>query len=133
MSYLHTKTLMLSSALFLFALGLLTTFAPQELLAADHLPPHSIALLAVQAAGGLSLGFAMLNWMAQDILIGGVYSRPVALGNLLHFFAVAMALLKAVAAGQRSPLLLAATLLYAIFAIWFGLVVFTHPLRNKTA
>jgi hypothetical protein len=122
---------MLASAVFLLALGLITTFAPAEVLAATGEPPRIVSALLVQAAGGLYLGFAILNWMAKDNLIGGIYSRPVALGNFLHFFAVAMALVKAVTAGQRAAAILVLTLGYAVFAVWFGLVVFTNPLRNK--
>jgi hypothetical protein len=122
---------MLLSALFLFVLGLITTFAPAELIASNGGHPQTISTLLVQAAGGLYLGFAILNWMAKDNLIGGIYSRPVALGNFLHFFAVAMALIRAVTAGQRAAAILGLALCYAVFALWFGLVVFTNPLRNK--
>jgi hypothetical protein len=122
---------MLLSAAFLLALGLATTFSPAELLAATGSEPQIAAILMVQAAGGLYLGFAILNWMAKDNLIGGIYSRPVALGNFLHFFAVAMALIKAVTAGRRGTTILVLTLCYAVFAVWFGLVVFTNPLRNQ--
>ena len=130
MSYLHTKILMLSSALFMTALGLITTFAPQELLTSTGNGSQMIILLVVQAAGGLYLGFAFLNWMAKDNLIGGVYSRPVAMGNMLHFFIVAMALLRVAISNQRTHALILAAILYAAFAVWFGLVVFTNPLRK---
>jgi len=133
MSYLHTKALMLSSAIFMAALGLLTTFSPESFLAPAPAATQKIALLLIQAAGALYLGFAMLNWMAKDNLIGGIYSRPVALGNLLHFFAVAMALLRLVTHTHATPAILVATAIYVVFAIWFGLVVFTNPLRDKAA
>ena len=132
MSYLHTKILMLSSALFMTALGLIATFAPQELLTSTGNGSQTMILLLVQAAGGLYLGFAFLNWMAKDNLIGGVYSRPVAMGNMLHFFVVAMALLRVAISNQRTHALILAAILYAAFAVWFGLVVFTNPLRKTT-
>jgi hypothetical protein len=122
MNRFHTKLLMLSSAIFMLALGLIATFAPEKF--SGQAPAGSLAALAVQAAGALYLGFAILNWMAKDNAIGGIYSRPVALGNLLHFFAVAMTLLRVVAAGNRQGPILASTALYLIFAVWFGLVVF---------
>lgn len=132
MSCLHTKILMLSSALFMTALGLIATFAPQELLTSTGNGSQTMILLLVQAAGGLYLGFAFLNWMAKDNLIGGVYSRPVAMGNMLHFFVVAMALLRVAISNQRTHALILAAILYAAFAVWFGLVVFTNPLRKTT-
>jgi hypothetical protein len=124
---------MLFSAAFLLTLGVATTFFPTELLAATGGKQPIAATLLVQAAGGLYLGFAILNWMAKDNLIGGIYSRPVALGNLLHFFAVAMALVRAVRDGHRGAAIVLLTLCYAVFALWFGLVVFTNPLRKKPA
>lgn len=123
---------MLFSAAFLLTLGVATTFFPAELLAAATAgKPTAASTLLVQAAGGLYLGFAILNWMAKDNLIGGIYSRPVALGNFLHFFAVGMALIRAVRDGQRGTAVVVLALFYAVFALWFGLVVFTNPLRNK--
>ncbi len=122
---------MILSAAFMLALGLITTFSPAELLASTGGNPQILSTLLVQAAGGLYLGFAILNWMAKDNLIGGIYSKPVALGNFLHFFAVAMALIKAVTSGQRTTTIVVLTLCYVVFAIWFGLVTFTNPLRNK--
>jgi hypothetical protein len=122
---------MILSAAFMLALGLITTFSPAELLASTGGTAQITATLLVQASGGLYLGFAILNWMAKDNLIGGIYSKPVALGNFLHFFAVAMALTKAVTSGQRSTTIVVLTLCYAVFAVWFGLVTFTNPLRNK--
>ncbi len=91
-----------------------------------------MTVLLLQVAGALYLGFAILNWMAKDNLIGGIYSRPVALGNFLHFFMVAMALVKAFAAGTRGTAMIGAALVYAVFAVWFGLVVFGSPIRSKT-
>jgi len=113
------------------ALGLLTTFSPESFLGPAPAATQAIATLLIQAAGALYLGFAILNWMAKGNLIGGIYSRPVALGNLLHFFAVAMALLRLVTHTHQAPTILVATAVYTIFAIWFGLVVFTSPLREK--
>lgn len=128
---------MTASAAFLLALGLVTTFAPQELLAYADSPPQPSLILILQTTGALYLGFAILNWTARYSLIGGIYSRPVALGNLLHFFAVSMALLKAVTsdrlhAGRHQAIaptfaLLSIALLYVVFAAWFGLVVFGSP------
>jgi hypothetical protein len=125
---LHTKALMSSAALVMLAAGLVTTFAPQELLAHYGGAAAAVPVLVVQATGALFLGFAMLNWMAKDNLIGGIYSRPVAMGNFVHFFVLAAALVKAVAGGHTQTAILAATAVYVVFTVWFGLVAFTSPL-----
>lgn len=89
-----------------------------------------IAILVVQILGALYLGFAMLNWMARGVLIGGIYSRPVAFGNFLHFAIVAMALTKAMLSELQSAEFGVGLALYATFAIWFGLVLFTSPVSK---
>ncbi len=126
----HTKLLMISSAIFMLALGLIATFAPETF--SGQTPANSLATLAVQAAGALYLGFAILNWMARDNAIGGIYSRPVALGNLLHFFAMAMTLLRLLTAGDRRAAILTVTLIYVTFAAWFGLLVFGKSPSSTT-
>lgn len=113
---------MLLSALFMLSLGVIATFAPEIL--SGNAPPNALSTLTVQAAGALYLGFAILNWMAKDNAIGGIYSRPVAMGNLLHFFAMAMTLLRVLSAGDRRPAVLAVTSLYIIFTVGFGMVLF---------
>ena len=123
---------MMASAAVLFAAGLACTFAPQELvIRAGGTATGPFLVLLVQVAGGLYLGFAMMNWMARLSLIGGIYGRPIAMGNFLHFGIVASALGKAAFGASRSPLILAAAMVYAVFAVWFGLVLFGDPLARK--
>lgn len=88
----------------------------------------------VQAAGALYLGFAMVNWMAKDNLVGGIYSRPVALGNFVHFLVFTMALLKVGfgAHGRMAVAVIAS--IYLLLTVWFGIVVFTSPVgRGQSA
>jgi hypothetical protein len=124
---MKTKALMTLSAILMALLGLAASFLPQEILSYSGAEPRGLGVLLIQVVGALYLGFAMLNWMARANLIGGVYSRPVAMGNFLHFAVVAVTLVKALAGGMRGGPILAGAVLYAVFAVWFGLVVFTHP------
>lgn len=117
---------MISSSIFLLFLGLATTFAPQELLRYTNTATSPVAVLMEQAAGALYLGFAILNWMAKDNAIGGIYSRPVALGNFLHFLMMTLVLLRLTAAGHPAPWLLVIAVLYTIFAVLFGLLIFAR-------
>ena len=89
-------------------------------------PTDNATVMLLQMAGAVYFGFAMLNWMARGILIGGIYARPVALGNFLHFVMVAITLTKAAVAFAVIPLALSAAV-FSVFAIWFGLVVFKPP------
>jgi hypothetical protein len=104
---------MTTSALFMGLLGLAASFLPQEILAAAGMPEESLpelAVILVQALGALYLGFAILNWMAKGILVGGIYARPLALGNFLHFSVVTVVLVKAIFGDGPSPTLLALAL-----------------------
>src|SRR5205085_10523723 len=117
-----TRILMKASAAFMAVLGLAATFMPQEILAFAGSATNNVAVLIVQVTGALYFGFAMLNWMAQGLLIGGIYGRPLTVANLAHCTIAALALIKAVASGQHQPAVIGAAVVYAIFAILFALV-----------
>jgi hypothetical protein len=120
----NSRILMSSAAALLAAGGFACTFAPAELVAAAGLAvaPAPI-LLVVQALGAAWLGFALLDWHARGAPFGGIYGRPVALGNFLHFTVIATALAKAATSTPAGPLWLA-TLLAATFALAFGWLLF---------
>lgn len=121
---MNTKILMASSAFVMAVLGVAATFLPQEIIAALGGGGGRTLPLLVQVLGAAYLGFAMLNWMAKESLIGGIYSRPVSMGNFLHFAIAGIALVKAVAAGERAVAVLVCTAIYVVFAVAFGAVVF---------
>ena len=115
----------------MFCFGVALTFAPGEIIqkaAGLHSP---LLIVLAQACGALYLGFAILNWMAKDNLIGGIYSRPVAMGNFLHFFAMAMALIKSLSALPRDAGIVALVALYVATALGFGAVLFRHPKTDR--
>ena len=115
------------SAAFLAVLGVLATFLPQEILVRAGAQPEWIPVLLVQLLGALYLAVAVLNWMSRANLIGGIYGRPTAIANFFNFAIGAVALLKGLAAHPFAPDVAAVAAVYAAFGIWFGLVVFTHP------
>lgn len=128
---MRTTALMSLSAVFMGILGIATSFMPQEILIGLRTQPNGNATLLVQAAGALYLGFAILNWMAKNVMIGGIYARPVALGNLFHFVVGSLAGWKAIASGAvASKVLLAACCVYTVFAVCFGIVLFTYPKKD---
>jgi hypothetical protein len=124
---MRTNLLMLFSAVFLAISGLVFTFMPQETLVYWQIEPLRLLVIILQLTGALYLGFAILNWMGRSSLIGGIYGRPVAVGNFLHFVVGALALIRAAIAGWGGTTVVAGAVMYTIFAVWFGLVVFTHP------
>ena len=110
--------------------GVAAIFAPEEVIAQLGGPAGVFNKLLIEIAGALYFGFAIMNWMSQGNLIGGIYSRPVAMGNFAHFFIAAMALIKVVIAGEHSiPALLGAAV-YTVFALLFAVVVFGNVQRS---
>ena len=124
---MNTKYLMISSAMFLGILGIILTFMPDETIKLLNSNPNSIVLVILQLTGALYIGFAALNFMARENIIGGVYSRPLVIGNFAHFFVGGMALIKFISSSEIIIILFIVTVIYIIFAIWFGLLMFRHP------
>jgi hypothetical protein len=89
--------------------------------------------IILQIAGALYFGFAMINWTAKGNLIGGIYSRPVAIGNFAHFLIGALALIKLSFKTPAPHFVWIAAIIYSIFALLFGYVFFTNPvMKNKS-
>jgi hypothetical protein len=119
-----------ASALAMGLAGIAGSFLPHELLVRMGVPAAGLLPTLVQLYGALLLGFAAVNWMAKDSLIGGIYNRPVALGNLLHFATGAITLVKFVIGGGTTPMfVIIATVLYVAFAAAFAVVVFGSPVK----
>ena len=120
-----SKLLMIVSAGFMAAIGILLTFAPREVLGTTEGAQHAFLLPAMQLLGALYLGAATTNWMSKSNLVGGVFGRPLAMGNLGHFGIGAMALLRIAAGGDVRFWPLA--IIYALLAAAFGVIVFAPP------
>ncbi len=114
-----TKLLLSASAVVLGAAGIAASFLPHELVRAAGGEARGLFPVVVQLLGALLFAFAMVNWTARGSLIGGIYNRPVAIGNLTHFVIGALALAKAA--------LWWGAAVYAVFAIAFALVFFRSP------
>ncbi len=79
-------------------------------------------------AGIGMLALAIQNWMSRGRPIGGVYARPLGLGNLLFFSSSALTLGRYLAA-ERLPI--EATAVCGVFAllalVFVRLVFFSQP------
>ena len=125
---MNTKILMTSSAIFLAIIGLLLSFLPDETAVYLNVEPNIITALFLRMLSALYLGFAILNWMAKGTLIGGVYNRPIAIGNLMHFGVGAIALIKMLShVESHLEVIITITLIYLIFSLLFAYVFRTNP------
>lgn len=118
------------SATILGAAGILLSFLPQE--SAGFMGWSSTDPVVFQLLGALYFGFAMINWTAKANLIGGIYGRPIAIGNFTHFLIAALALIK-IAFNAPTPPVIAVAIAYSLLAILFGYIFFTHPLKKTTS
>jgi hypothetical protein len=121
---MKTRALMAASAIFLALLGVAALFAPDEILHAANIPSSPLLPPLVQLCAALLLGFAMTNWMVKGSRVGGIYNRPIALGNLLHFAVGAVTLDRFALRGHEAWPMLALAAIYTLFAVGFSLVVF---------
>lgn len=124
---MNSKLIMMSSAIFLGLAAVLFTFLPQEIVAFLGLEAGNSIIF--QILGALYFGFAMLNWMGKSSLIGGIFGRPVALGNFSHFAIAGIALAKWEMKNQVYGGMAVLTGIYLIFAVLFGLIVFGKLLK----
>jgi hypothetical protein len=128
---MNTRLLLGSSALVMGAAGIAASFLPHELLTALGSVPAPTLTLIVQLFGALLFAFAMVNWTAKGAAMGGIYGRPIALGNLTHFVIGALALLKSASDGTADRLVIGAGSVYIGFAIAFGFAFFRSPVPQR--
>ncbi|MEO6133503.1 MAG: hypothetical protein ABIP35_00025 [Ginsengibacter sp.] len=129
---MNTKLLMTASAVVMGTLGIVASFMPNEILQTLGQTPTATLTLMIQIMGGLYFGFALTNWMAKSSLMGGIYAKPLSMGNFAHFGIGGIALIKAVINDSvSSKYILMLAIIYLLFAIAFGVVSFTNPKQTK--
>jgi uncharacterized membrane protein len=129
-----SRIILTAAAIVLLATGLALDFLPQETAAALGLPPAAAVTLILQTLAAALLGLGFLNWFSRANPMGGIYSRPLALCDLLLFGVTAVTLVRVVArkALQPMPLILtiaaAVTTVFAAAFIW--LMFFHDPIKT---
>lgn len=119
---MRTRMLMSVSAALFAALGACLTFLPDDILAMVKRAPDDGAVLSLKMLGALYLGFAILDWSARGNLLGGIYSRPVVLGNFMYFTVATLTMTRALSIGSVVAVALA---IHAVLLVWFSLVLFS--------
>ena len=126
-----TKTLMIISAIFLAVNGFGLSFFPYEISLLLTNDDNHIFILILQILGALYLGFSYVNWMSKNSLIGGIYNKPLLIGNILHFLTASIAMIKLVFKFENSlQLIIAHTIIYCLFTLCFGYVFFSDPFKK---
>lgn len=130
---MNTKMLMVASSLTLGLAGVAASFAPTELLRVLGSPAVEPVPVLIQLLGAMYFAFAITNWTAQDNVIGGIYSRPLSLGNSIHFITGALALAKQQFSHGVSMPLVAVLIAYTFFAICFAWLMFGYGAACRVA
>jgi len=133
---MNTRLLMTASAVFMGLTGIALSFMPSEILEYLGQVPNPILTLTLQLMGALYFGFAITNWMAKGNLMGGIYGKPLCIGNLAHFLIGGLALLKFVFnnntdSNKIQTFFLILALIYLVLAISFTYIFFTTPKSVK--
>ena len=123
---MSSRLILTLSAFVLAVLGAVTMFAPHELASAVDPSASPSAAALIQTAGSALIAVAVLNWMSRGNRIGGIYGRPLAVGNLLLFTSASLSLGKAAAAGSLPETSLALCALLGGLAASFAWLTFVH-------
>ena len=124
---------MIASVVFYGIIGIGLTFLPEEISGYMSTDINQISLITSQILGAAYLGFAMLNWMTKNNLIGGIYSKPLLIGNLVHFLVSSFALIKITRKIENHfEVILTLTIIYSVFTLAFGFVSMTNPKQLKS-
>jgi hypothetical protein len=127
---MNTKLIMTISALFLGVLGLSLSFFPTEINELLNTTPNTTSTMFLQLLSAVYLGFALMNWMAKGTLIGGIYNRPIAIGNFMHFMVGTLALIKIIShIDMYKSIIIGLTIVYALLAICFVYIFRTNPAK----
>ena len=132
---MNTKLLMTASSLVLGFAGVSALFAPDVLLGMVGVPMGNPLSVLIQLLGALYFSVALMNWTAKDSAIGGIYARPVSLGNFAHFFIGALLLIRYQLSNEFNLFIMLILIIYVIFASLFYWLVFraTGIPVNKSA
>jgi len=115
------RKLMVASGVVHGIVGVLLIFIPEELLLWTDGNAGDVATLAVSITGAAILGIGMLNYVGRSAIHGGIYGKPILMGNLIFHTVAAISLIK-FSLGATGNLMICAALagiLYLIFAAGF--------------
>jgi hypothetical protein len=123
-----SKSLLISSAVINGILGILITFLPQEtgqFIGTTEMNSADLALM--QILGSALIGIAIINIMSRGLTVGGIYGKPIQLGNLVFHLATGLGLLKFVFTSESWIIFGIPALLYLFITAGFIKLNFSSP------
>ncbi|MGV3762941.1 hypothetical protein [Parapedobacter sp.] len=130
---MKTKTMMMAAAGYFILAGLGFTFLPEEIIRFFGAQANRFLLLIFQLLGATYMGLGMMSWVSRNSLVGGIYNRPLVLGNFLYFLLGAFASVKTAMHYSGDPLAIyiPIAVLHIIFALYFVYLLRVNPQPNK--
>lgn len=119
-----SRVFIIGTTVLLGVVGAALIFAPAEIASALGASDASSVALLLQLYGAALFGLAMTGWMVKDAVVGGIFGRSYVVGNAVHAFVGAMALIRPAVAPGATPLLLVLTAIYWALAIVFLYLMF---------
>ncbi|NNF04274.1 MAG: hypothetical protein HKN17_07390 [Rhodothermales bacterium] len=89
----RTRIIMTAAALVLGSVGLALLFAPHE--TSVYVSGSATSEAAGQLVSAGFLALAVVNWIGRGAVYGGIYGRPIVLGNFLFGFILGTTSLRA--------------------------------------
>lgn len=123
-----SKYILISSAVLNAILGIAITFLPQEtgqFIGTTEMNYADLALM--QILGSALIGIAITNFMSRGATVGGIYGKPIQMGNLVFHLATGLGLLKFVFSAESWILFGIPALLYLALTAGFIKLNFTSP------
>jgi hypothetical protein len=118
---------MTTSALLLLLHGFVLLFAPEMLFRIFYLGGGSNEPVAAQLAGGALISLGLMNWTGRGLVLGGIYGRVLVYGNFAHSLIGFLIGLRARLGGAGNEYFWIEILLYLIYAVLFGVMLFRGP------
>lgn len=126
------RTILGASTLFLLAVGVASLFLP-EIVARGFRMDGGVGASQFQLLAGGALGFAGVNWVGRGAIYGGIYGRPIVVGNLAHGLIVGFVMLRWQLDGPGAGLGWALTGGFLLYAAAFFMLLRWSPWRPGSA
>lgn len=106
---------MVTSGILNGILGILLTFLPQEIGRWLGTTSQTGAeVLILQLLGGALFGIGLMNYMGRNAVLGGIYGKPIILGNMVFHFIAAIELIKYLFDTEQWVVLFIPAILYSL-------------------
>ena len=125
-----SRWILVSSGLVLALSGAGLLFMPQEIAAFLGGSATAATLLLAQLLGCALFALGLIDWNSRANLMGGIYGRPLALGNFFFFAIAAVSMGRELAHLPRG--VIGAEVGLAAFAVAFGWILFlADPVKAR--